>query len=318
MRRQIGHILLVVLFFAVRSGWSQAATPEEALQALITADNLEEAVKYLSPAAKKIVKSLSPEDKREFADRILPSKWLKARRLKLVKADDGGWLLLWKGERPIEKISLVNTMTSGVDALLLFQQAGHLGAGGQTLVSMRWEDDEWRLTGIGAWDPMRIGSDEVLRRLTPNGKNETAAVDTLGEIHSAVYEYARKHPNMGFPTSLQALAESTDGGDDEQDDTVQVDPSLLAVPLIKDGYQFHYTLLDPGSEGAQGQFEITAVPLQFGKTGERSFLADESLTIRFTDSDRPANQNDAVLGQPSAMESRWPGITITMPCAVDY
>ncbi|HZD93598.1 MAG TPA: hypothetical protein VE133_05045 [Candidatus Sulfotelmatobacter sp.] len=76
-------------------------------------------------------------------------------------------------------------------------------------------------------------------------------------------------------------------------DSFALDDSFAEDPLIKDGYCFRYlnTRTGTGEPGDFGTFEISAVPVEFGKTGSRSFLATGT-TIYATTQNRPATDED--------------------------
>lgn len=304
-------LALILLVGATRSASCQAATPEAALEELVTTESITDALKHLPPEAQKIMESLNPEDKKEFAQRMLPQAWLKRQHVTLTR-EGTEWKLMRGEQRQLYEISIAGSMISGTDALLRLL----LNHSDEMLVSMRLQEGEWRVTAFGSWSPKRIDSGEILRRLTPMGTNEAAALETLEEIRSAVNQYSWKHSETGYPANLQALS-VPDNQDDEKETANAIDPSLLAIPLIRNGYEFHYTLLSAaGDDNGNGHISITAVPVEFRRSGERSFLTDETGAIRFTSADRTANENDDELDQ-SFMRSQGSPVTISMPCTIE-
>ncbi|MGC2696250.1 MAG: hypothetical protein WA738_10720, partial [Candidatus Angelobacter sp.] len=74
-----------------------------------------------------------------------------------------------------------------------------------------------------------------------------------------------------------------------------LDASFAEDPLIKNGYRFRYLHTDVGTgePGNVGNFEITAVPVEFGKTGTKTksyFINNNSL--RATTENRPPTVED--------------------------
>jgi hypothetical protein len=62
--------------------------------------------------------------------------------------------------------------------------------------------------------------------------------------------------------------------------------------LIKNGYIFKYLLtsVGDGHEHGWGSYEITATPVEFGKTGSKNYLANPNLHV--TSQNRPATDDD--------------------------
>jgi len=77
-----------------------------------------------------------------------------------------------------------------------------------------------------------------------------------------------------------------------------LDGSFAAEPLIKNGYHFRYLLTNVGDgQRDPGQFEIVAVPVEFGVTGAKSFYLDQGGTVRVTTENRPANDDDKAMDE---------------------
>lgn len=303
MKRQIGHAVLVILLLGVRAGWSQAATPEEALEELVTTEDIKVALTHLPPEAQKLMDSLSPDNQKDFAQRLLPQAWLKKRQLTLKREGDG-WNLVEQERWSLGIFSIANSIISGRDSLLVLRNERGNGYGRvDTLVSMRLEEGEWRVMAFGNWEPKRLESAEFLRRLTPMGKNEAAALHTIEEARGALNSYRLEHPDIGLPAHLEALGKQVDEHGKKKNSAVMEDI------FVQDGYEFQYRLISSGSgETWQEQFTITATPVQFGKTGRRRFYADESGTIRFTNEDRSANVSDDELDDSAMPEADGPAV----------
>ena len=68
-----------------------------------------------------------------------------------------------------------------------------------------------------------------------------------------------------------------------------------ANSFVKSGYRFTYW---PGPRDVKGQiatYTIAARPLEYGKTGSRSYFTNESAVIRATAEDRDATAQDPPL-----------------------
>ena len=129
-------------------------------------------------------------------------------------------------------------------------------------------------------------------------KNEAAAQETLNTLVRALYRYANNFPQTGFPASLRSLTLplSTETAPYlARFHGLLLDESFAADPLIKAGYQFRYLLTGTGSgePGVLGEFEITATPVEFGKTGTKNYFVNQDGRIRMTSQNRPAAADDA-------------------------
>ena len=60
----------------------------------------------------------------------------------------------------------------------------------------------------------------------------------------------------------------------------------LTEPLARDGYVFRY------ARTTGTRYQITASPVELGRSGGRNFFIDESAIIRVTSDDRAATERD--------------------------
>ncbi|HET6935253.1 MAG TPA: hypothetical protein VFI72_10470, partial [Candidatus Angelobacter sp.] len=114
---------------------------------------------------------------------------------------------------------------------------------------------------------------------------EAAAMDMLRGINGAEKKYAATYKS-GFSATLKALS----GLPTDQpgpDHALLLDPAMASTPAVKSGYVFRYTQLD------SSHYQVTASPVEFGKTGAKSFFMDENGQIRVTSEDREAGRNDS-------------------------
>jgi len=167
------------------------------------------------------------------------------------------------------------------------------------IVRMHLEDHEWRIDDFGPWEKTDLGIQELLHEPTEMEKNEAAARETLGEIEGALRRYAGVNPRIGYPSTLKALTVGPPDVDPEAWRSLGVlDESFAADPLFKNGYRFQYLLTSVG-DGLQspGQFELIAVPTEFGVTGKTSFYLDYTGTLHMTTENRPANEEDRTIDE---------------------
>jgi hypothetical protein len=122
--------------------------------------------------------------------------------------------------------------------------------------------------------------------------NESSAVGALRTLNTSALTYVTSYPKAGFPEKVSAFgppapgAQASPAGADLLDATIAcADPSCL-----KFGYRFTYTLTAKGPPGTA--YTYVARPVEYGRTGYRSFFTDQSGVIRFAADDRAATAAD--------------------------
>jgi hypothetical protein len=130
------------------------------------------------------------------------------------------------------------------------------------------ENGEWKLLSLGLllldlpaleveWDSAEIDSTE---------KN---AIDALKKVSSAVETYRNKYAHL--PESLANLGPPLHGAANWES------AGLLDSDLangMKNGYAIRYVIVGASTIGAPAKYELAATPLQYGRTGRRSFFRD--------------------------------------------
>ena len=97
--------------------------------------------------------------------------------------------------------------------------------------------------------------------------NEVSALSTLRTIAQLQDEYNAAHAYTGFACELSKLKPLT-----------QQESEFLTTGLHS-GYRFSLVSCSADANRARVSYQITAVPVQQGKTGVRVFCADESGSI---------------------------------------
>lgn len=111
--------------------------------------------------------------------------------------------------------------------------------------------------------------------------NETSAINSLQAIYKAQIQYQTTYPSNGFACSLQAL-----GGDPKAGQPTPTSAQLLQGDLpagVKAGYNFNIVNCSKVTVNNVDQitsFQVTAVPVAVGKTGNRGFCIDEYNEIK--------------------------------------
>ena len=285
------HWLLATLLSAVPLFAFQGTTPQAALEELATATKPEAITRHLPEPVQKSIEVLPRVQKQLIMDQLLEIKKTQLRGCSVRPAQDSeGWEILDGNGNSKGKVRLANAFISGVDALLPLQL--ELSGGTQDfIVTMHLEGDEWRIDDFGPWEKNDLGLAKLLHDPTEMEKNEDAATETINTLIRALNRYASFFPLSGYPSRLRDLTTPMkSAGADVQSDSL-LDESFAAEPLIKDGYVFRYLLTSAGGDqGDWGSYEITATPIEFGKTGSKSYLANPDLHV--TSENRPATADD--------------------------
>jgi type IV pilus assembly protein PilA len=111
--------------------------------------------------------------------------------------------------------------------------------------------------------------------------NSLSAVQSIRAISQAQLQYESTYPSNGFACSLTAL-----GGDPKSGAPSPAAAQMLQGDLstgVKSGYQFAITNCSKvnlnGTDRITG-YEVTAVPLTVGKTGDSGYCSDQFGTIK--------------------------------------
>jgi hypothetical protein len=139
------------------------------------------------------------------------------------------------------------------------------------------ENGEWKILSLGLV-LLDLPSLELEWDSAEADKNEQAAIESLKDIAEAVERYRRKYTRL--PDSLSSLGPPLHGPQNaEAADLITGD---LATGM-KNGYSFRYVIVGASGLGAPAKFEIAATPLNYGRTGHRSFFRDAAGTLRGAD-----------------------------------
>ena len=139
------------------------------------------------------------------------------------------------------------------------------------------EEGEWKLLSLGVllldlpaleteWDEAEIEA------------TEKEALESLKTIASAVESYRNKY--LRLPESLANLESPARGK------RVAEAAGLLDAGLAKggkNGYAFRYVIVGASDLGAPAKYELSATPLQYGRTGRRSFFRDSNGVMHAAD-----------------------------------
>ena len=109
--------------------------------------------------------------------------------------------------------------------------------------------------------------------------NEASGVGSMRLLVNCSVSYATGHPNIGYPASAIGLGPVTGGGDGCIDSVLAAASAGPTSPP-KSGYTFTYAPAVPIG-GVNTGFTIAGGPASCGRTGVRTYFADESGVLRF-------------------------------------
>jgi hypothetical protein len=130
------------------------------------------------------------------------------------------------------------------------------------------ENNQWKLLSLGVllldlptlaeeWDRAEIQN------------NEKSAVVSIKELAAALEKYRITYARL--PQSLADLGPSGSSAP-KSDHAGLVDTDLAAGR--KDGYSFRYVIVGANELGAPAIYQLAAFPIDYGRTGSRSFFRD--------------------------------------------
>jgi len=121
-------------------------------------------------------------------------------------------------------------------------------------------------------------------------RHENSAVTTLRSCSNAMEIYASQSKDANFPTIPSALAIMAEAGKMPPSGRHDYELTCAQTSCVKNGYRFEYRPVS--KDGRVTSYTISARPLEFEETGNRSFLLTADGTIRQTREDRDALPTD--------------------------
>lgn len=134
------------------------------------------------------------------------------------------------------------------------------------------ENNQWKLLSLGVLLlDLPTLSEEWDRAEIQN--NEKAAIESLKELAAAIEKY-----RVTYTRLPQTLAELGPAKADAKSDHTPLLPADLAAGR-KNGYAFRYVIVGANDVGAPAIYELAAIPIEYGRTGTRSFFRDGTGSI---------------------------------------
>ena len=139
------------------------------------------------------------------------------------------------------------------------------------------EDGEWKLLSLGLL-LLDLPSLEVEWDTAEVESTEKSAIESLKKVAAAVEAYRNKYPHL--PESLANLGSPLHGA--ANGEAAGLVDSDLANGM-KNGYVIRYVIVGANALGAPAKYELAATPLQYGRTGRRSFFRDSNGALHAAD-----------------------------------
>jgi len=144
------------------------------------------------------------------------------------------------------------------------------GAAHHVLFGMVRENGEWKVLSIGLL-LLDLPSLEVEWDQAEISTSEQQAVESLNKIAAGIETYRKSYSRL--PESLDKLGASKKGAP-TPDAAGLLDVGLAAGK--KNGYSFRYVIVGANDVGAPAQYELSATPSIYGRTGKVSYFRDSS------------------------------------------
>jgi hypothetical protein len=139
------------------------------------------------------------------------------------------------------------------------------------------ENGQWKLISLGLLllDLPTLG-EEWDRAEIQN--NEKSALASVKELSAAIEKYRISYTHL--PGSLAELGPPAKGAPKSEE------AGLVERDLAegrKNGYLFRYVIVGANDSGAPAKYELAAIPVEYGRTGTRSFYRDASGLVHAAD-----------------------------------
>ncbi len=147
----------------------------------------------------------------------------------------------------------------------------------QIVMGLVRENDEWKLLSLGLL-LLDLPALEVEWDAAEMETTEKGTLETLHRVAGAVETYRNKYGRL--PESLANLGPQLHGAANGEAAGL-VDSDLANG--VKNGYTVRYVVVGASTLGAPAKYELAATPMQYGRTGRRSFFRDSNGALHAAD-----------------------------------
>jgi hypothetical protein len=274
---------------------AQSSPEEEAITEILLAKDSAAVEKHLPEQLRTALDTIDKASREQLLSKHL--EMMKGKGLKVSESNDGQALVEFDVEDPDADIKHFELRTrrqisNGAEAVLVLFMVAPEKSWGDVEIWMKLEHGEWRVTELpdpNGYDRIDLENPETIDEIVHAAihANEQSAIANLVSLVWALVSYSAGHSEM--PGKIDVLG--SPDADPSRERAMLIDPELASTHA-QSGYKFNYQRTSIDS------FQITAIPLDFGKSGGKNFFVDESRVIRFTTEDRPATANDPALYDP--------------------
>ncbi len=139
------------------------------------------------------------------------------------------------------------------------------------------ENGQWKLLSLGLLllDLPTLGEEWDRAEIQTN---EKSAIESMKELAAAIEKYRTTYTHL--PQTIAELGSPAKGAAKSEE------AGLVGVELAsgrKNGYSFRYVIVGANAVGAPAIFELAAIPVEYGRTGNRSFFRDGSGVLHGAD-----------------------------------
>lgn len=147
----------------------------------------------------------------------------------------------------------------------------------QVTMGLVREGGEWKLLSLGLL-LLDLPALEVEWDAAEADTNERGAIESMKAMADAVESYRKKFARL--PESLANLGPPLHGSPNA--DAAGLLDSDFATGM-KNGYAYRYVIVGASTLGAPAKYQLAATPLQYGRTGQRSFFRDANGVLHGAD-----------------------------------
>jgi hypothetical protein len=139
------------------------------------------------------------------------------------------------------------------------------------------EDGDWKLLSLGLL-LLDLPALEVEWDAAEMESTERDAIEAVKKVSAAVEAYRNKYSRL--PESLANLGSPLHGAANGEA-AAYLDSDLANG--MKNGYAIRYVIVGASTLGAPAKYALAATPLQYGRTGRRSFFRDSNGALHAAD-----------------------------------
>jgi hypothetical protein len=286
-----GRIFVIIAALLFTTLQLYAQQPDiDSLNNLIFARDLKTASRYAPPEIQEGLAKLTRDQRKELGRFFPIAEFVKNEgRGTMQRPSEGDAFIVY--DEPNEgwfshlEFYIVNRDYGDDRSDLTFRvKVGSEEDSGRVLLRIKFVYPEWRIYEVESLSDHKrfnLEDEKLVEKAFQSllSIREESAQHHLTDYLNALQIYQLQYRDQGLPQTLIQLAAPEDEGDPDAGHAGLLPKKLTTEPYEIDRYRFSYKRKD------SSRFTITARPVKFGITGRKSYLIDESGTVRFSDKD---------------------------------